>query len=285
MRGYAIVSLLLGLAVTGPAAIGQQGSSNPFGDPFGADPFGGQPAGDEQAGDDPFGGSDPFGGKPKNGADPFSDKNPKARARRAAAAATPAAATAAAAPRPHTPTEAEERIRSELGEKTVVSFIETPLEDVVRFIAEKHDIPVIVDQRAMEEIGLSTDVPITMDLRNVSLRSTLKLILRDLDMTYVVKDEVLMVTTVEAAEKNLILKTYKFPDDLSDRGDKIIEVLTATVHPDQWAQLGGPCSIGVIDNVLFISSSETVHESVEDFMTKLMIAYERRALKNRDAPR
>ena len=56
-------------------------------------------------------------------------------------------------------------------------------------------------QPALEEIGVGTDEPVTINLHNVSLRSALRLMLKKLQLTYIIQDEVLMITTPEEAEK------------------------------------------------------------------------------------
>lgn len=235
---------------------------DPFADPF-ADPKGGaDPKGSDPKGSDPFG-SDPFA--------------PSRRARPAAAAKDkPGNSATKTAVKPTRPSDADRWIRGKLLDKTTMTLIEMPLEDAVGALSESHDIPIVVDGRAMEEIGLSPDTPVNLDLKNVSLRSFLRLMLRDLDMTYTVKNEVLLITTMEAAERNQVLQTYVFPESLTDRAEKIVTVLTATVQPDQWSTLGGPCSVGVIDNVLVVSASERVHEDVQDFLEKVEQAYAKR---------
>ena len=56
---------------------------------------------------------------------------------------------------------------------------------------------------ALEEIGVGTDEPVTVNLHNISLRSALRLMLKNLQLTYIIQDEVLMITTPEEAEKRI----------------------------------------------------------------------------------
>ena len=108
--------------------------------------------------------------------------------------------------------ETERRIQAALDLETSQTFDETPLVEAVREIRETHDIPIKVDGRALEEIGLSEEEPITIDLQNVSLRSFLRLMLRELDLTYLIQDEVMQITTIEKAEQNLVNKVYPVGD-------------------------------------------------------------------------
>ena len=108
--------------------------------------------------------------------------------------------------------EVERRINAALGDETTQNFVEETLENAVRLISETHQIPIIVDKKALEEIGLTSDSPVSISLANVSLRSFLRLMLKELDLTYMIKDEVMQITTQDAAEANLVRKVYPVGD-------------------------------------------------------------------------
>jgi hypothetical protein len=104
--------------------------------------------------------------------------------------------------------EAANKIFATLDEDTTLEFIETPLTDVVAFLSELHNINILLDTKALEEVGISSDTPITRNLKGISLRSALRLMLRDLELTYVVADEVLQITTPEQASELTQLSVY-----------------------------------------------------------------------------
>ena len=106
---------------------------------------------------------------------------------------------------------AERRIEATLDDETTLPFVETPLEEAIQTISRQHDIPIIIDRLALEEIGITTDTPVNIDLKNVSLRSAIRIMLRELSLTYVIKDEVMQITTEEAC----LLYTSPSPRDLS----------------------------------------------------------------------
>jgi hypothetical protein len=91
-------------------------------------------------------------------------------------------------------------------------FTDTTLEQVVAEIANEYSIPVEIDNLALEDAGLGPDEPVTMNLHNVSLRSALNHLLRRFDLTYIIKDEVLLITTPEVADENLTVKVYPVAD-------------------------------------------------------------------------
>lgn len=214
--------------------------------------------------DNPFGGSDPFARPPR--VKPDTQKN--------VAQPAPVQAGVTVLAKPHDSSSAVRHIREALGHSTSQSFIKIPLQDAIQQISDTHRIPVVIDRRALEEIGLSVDEPVTLSLRDVSLRSFLRLLLRDLDLTYMIKDDVMQVTTFEAAERNLVVEMYRFSDDLTEQSDEIVKALTATIVPDAWDVLGGPCTVTNVENVLIVSATENIHEQVRSFLDKLKNAFE-----------
>lgn len=115
------------------------------------------------------------------------------------------------------PSEAEAKINRALREKTSVDFRETPLADAIDYLKTRHGIEIVLDGRGMSEAGAGPSTPITRNLNNISLRSVLKLILGDLGMTYVVKDDVLLITSIEAADSMTTVRVY-------DVGDLVIPI-------------------------------------------------------------
>ncbi|MEX0688367.1 MAG: hypothetical protein WD072_06860, partial [Pirellulales bacterium] len=91
-------------------------------------------------------------------------------------------------------------------------FNESPLRDVQRAITDEFRIPVEIDTRALEDAGLDLDTPVTQNTSAISLRAALRRMLGNVDLAYIVKDEVLLITTKEKAEENLVVKVYPVAD-------------------------------------------------------------------------
>ncbi|MDH3719268.1 MAG: VWA domain-containing protein, partial [Planctomycetota bacterium] len=116
--------------------------------------------------------------------------------------------------------EAEKEILKQLdgvpagAKPTEMDFEETPLEEVVEFLEDLHDIEIQLAANALDEIGIGSDTPVTIRVRGISLRSGLRLMLNSVDpeLTYTIDNEVLMLTTREAAESNLVTKVYPVAD-------------------------------------------------------------------------
>lgn len=233
----------------------------------GSDPFGNSPFGDQQA--------DPFGGPPKPVQKPAGSAQ-LAPAKRPAQAAQP---TKAAAKQIRKSTQADDRNRAAFNDETTQAFIQTPLEEAIQAIARTHDIPIVIDRRALEEIGLTPDTPVNINLKKVSLRSFMRLMLRELQLTYMFANDIVIITTPEAAEKNSFVRMYTVPPSLSHVSDKIIKAMQTTVQADAWETAGGPATAAAVEHVIVVSGTESLHDNVDDFMDKLKVAYEKRFQK------
>ena len=103
--------------------------------------------------------------------------------------------------------EKETRIKEALDDDTEVEYDGAELKEVMQDLKDKHGIEIVIDTGKIEDF-----TPITMSLKGVSLRSALKLMLKEADATYVIRDEVLLITTDEEANKELTTKVYPVAD-------------------------------------------------------------------------
>jgi Domain of unknown function (DUF4139)/N-terminal domain of unknown function (DUF4140) len=102
--------------------------------------------------------------------------------------------------------EPSQRIAAELGKQMTMSFPqETPLEDVLKYIksntqgrAFPDGIPIYVDPIGLQTAEKTLSSPVTLDLSHVPLRTTLKLLLQQLDLTYQIKDGLLKITAMDS---------------------------------------------------------------------------------------
>jgi hypothetical protein len=112
------------------------------------------------------------------------------------------------------PGSAEKRLYDALDQPVdELNFQETPLRDVINQLKDKYDIPILADKKAFEDAGLDLDTTVvTQNVSGISLRSALRLLLGDIDLTYLIKDEVMLITTKDKAAENLVIKVYPVGD-------------------------------------------------------------------------
>jgi hypothetical protein len=123
------------------------------------------------------------------------------------------------------------------------------LEDVMVFLRDQHKIAIEIDRKALGNVGVGTDTPITKILKDVSLRSALRLILRDLGLTYVADHEVLTITSQDEAAANPQVRVYNVAAFASDEispeelAGTLQQALTPTPKaPAEGSGMPGCCS-------------------------------------------
>ncbi|MEM8865068.1 MAG: hypothetical protein AAGF31_05925 [Planctomycetota bacterium] len=154
-----------------------------------------------------------------------------------------------------------------------LDFEEAPLEEIVDFLRDEYQLEIHLDLPALDELGIAEDEQVTCNLRNISLRSGLRLMLRPLELTTIIVDEVLLVTTEEEADTHLVVGIYPVGDMLNEHAglDDILDVLVTTVAADTWAENGGgeaeirPLGPGR----LVVSQTQAVHEQILDTLNAL----------------
>jgi hypothetical protein len=104
------------------------------------------------------------------------------------------------------------RIQKALGEPTNLEFVEAPLQDVIDYLKDLHGIEIQIDNKALEDASIGADTPVTRNLKGITLKSALRLMLGTMDLTYVIKNEVLLITTPEKAGNELVTKVYPVAD-------------------------------------------------------------------------
>lgn len=86
-----------------------------------------------------------------------------------------------------------------LDEKTDLDFSDQPLVDVVEYLKQRHGIEIQLDHKALTDAGVATDTPVTRNIKGITLRSALGLLLSELDLSHVVHNGALMITSTSKA--------------------------------------------------------------------------------------
>jgi len=185
----------------------------------------------------------------------------------------------------------DQRVFDALNRPTTLKFEETPLEDVARLIMQQHEFTVLLDRQALDDVGLGGETPVTFEVSDMSLGAALTLLLKQLDLTYVVRHEALQITTPEEAENELTTVAYPVTDLIRYRDpdgklwsdyDTLIETITSTIAPSAWDEVGGAGGIEPMPiqdtDVLVVSQTREVQEMVVSMLQRL------RAIAHKDRP-
>lgn len=161
-----------------------------------------------------------------------------------------------------TPGGAEAAIETALMQPNRMEFIETPLIDIVEFLKDMHGIPIGLDRRALDDVGIGSDVPITARRGQGDLAANLDAILDPLDLTWIVRHEVLLITTKATAEANCPARVYKLLRQVPF--DDLLRDITGNINPQSWDTVGGPGSLCPMPpGVLVVTQTQATHRQIE----------------------
>ena len=93
-------------------------------------------------------------------------------------------------------------------ESTEIDFVDLPLSEAIRVLGDLHKLAIIIDKETLSAASIATDQPVSLFISGVSLRSGLKLLLEPLLLDYVIKNEVLLITTMEKTEEIMETRVY-----------------------------------------------------------------------------
>lgn len=167
---------------------------------------------------------------------------------------------------------AEEKIQQTLMERTELAFTDTPLVDAFGFLRELHQVNIVVDVAALQDDGIDPNTPINLELSGITLRSTLRLMLQPLKLTYVVQDEVLKITTQAKESTTFVTRVYPVFDlaDDPEELESVVDAIQAGCGGSQWGAKHGASIVGVIrSRAIVIRQTRQIHEEISELLQNL----------------
>ncbi len=125
----------------------------------------------------------------------------------------------------------EYEIQQKLKTPVSVQFTDVPLGEVLARLQQLADVNMHLDPQGLQEEGIASSTPVTINLRHeISLASALNHILEPLHLSYVIKDEVLKITSEHYRDGEVYTVTY-------DVGDLVVPI--PNFVPNSRMGLGG----------------------------------------------
>lgn len=108
---------------------------------------------------------------------------------------------------------AEQDIKRKLSMPVDINYRNRALGEVMSDLSAYTNIPIVLDPRALAEMRVTTDSPVTLELsKAISLQSALNLILAEYELSYVIQNDVLNITSISAKRSMVYPKTYRVTD-------------------------------------------------------------------------
>lgn len=165
-------------------------------------------------------------------------------------------------------------LRSPLGNNGL-HFTDEALENVIDRLQEEYAIPIKIDAPALDDLGVQADQPVTFSVRGISLSAALRFMLKSLGLTYIIQDEMLLITTPDEAEKELKVCVYNVRDLVDpakpEEIDTLREIIASCAATETWkVNGGGEAEIKPFrSGMLVISQTQAVHEEVTGLLEAL----------------
>lgn len=105
----------------------------------------------------------------------------------------------------------EQRIYQALRQDFDADFTGTGLKAAMEQIADKYSIPIFINEKELDNLSVPPDSPITLNMKT-TVRAALRLMLKPLDLTYVIRDGILHITSTDDANSDPINKIYPVGD-------------------------------------------------------------------------
>lgn len=186
----------------------------------------------------------------------------------------------------------DRHVRQLFQQRLSVNFNHTPLGAVAAELQRQLGVPITLDRKALEDAGAGDDTPITLHCQNLSGRDILENILGAIDLTWLTRGNYVMISTPEKASSELVTRVYPVADLVAagDGGgtyengldyDSLIDLITSTIAPTTWDEVGGPGSIApaLTSGAIVFSQTRDVHERVERLFEALRLARDTQGLR------
>ena len=186
----------------------------------------------------------------------------------------------------------EERLERALLKRGSLHVAEAPLDEVVTTLGYQFQVPLRLSAKKLEEAGINVNMPVTAELESLPLESLLTHLLHDLELDFTIHNGVILVSTPEHLESPdmMVMRIYpvrdlvlwRIPgakgkeDSFESDYDPLIDVITTTVEPETWSDVGGPGSIREFEKSasLVVSQTRPVHRQIEQLLATLRRARE-----------
>jgi hypothetical protein len=148
----------------------------------------------------------------------------------------------------------EPTLQEKLNKRIDLVVVELPLKGVIAHLQEETGIQFVLSMKKLDEASVSPDTPITKTLRRVRAGTLLDLVLKDLELDYIERDDLLIITTPEDAESQMLIRVYDCRDLLTMSSPSAVfgnRPATPTIPPPPTAAPGTtpvqPAPGGVVD--------------------------------------
>ena len=138
-----------------------------------------------------------------------------------------------------------------------------PFEESIQSLSTLIDLNIYLDKKSIDDVGADLRKPVDIP-GNVSARTALRAMLQSQGLTFIIKDKILQVVSVEKARENMVTRSYEIRDlvqiggpfngavtwgpyvdfqQTQQNAQMLIDAINGSIDPLVWKNKSGPATI------------------------------------------
>jgi predicted nicotinamide N-methyase len=166
-------------------------------------------------------------------------------------------------------------IRAALDRVTSVQFKGQSFSAAVQSLAEQQKIDIRWDRIALKQAKISERVPVTLDVREQSLRTILDIFTAQMGLSWILRDGALWITTKEEAEHAMKIAVFDVRDLCRNRDEcaSLQDTIEQQSSPSTWDTNGGTAVIAFpASGIMVVSQTEPRLDAVLALLENYRVA-------------
>ncbi len=168
--------------------------------------------------------------------------------------------------------EMESTIRNKLlaGKKIALDLNNVPLKEAFHHVSDLIGVPVLLNGKALEDAGVSSDTPVEMSLPSLTPRTALERLLDQHDLCYRIFPEYILVTTRDDPEVSFI-RYYDMAHFIASSRTipDVVKAICSSIENVNWDVNGGSDTISTVGSIMVVRTSEKAHRQIERFLAEI----------------
>jgi hypothetical protein len=157
-------------------------------------------------------------------------------------------------------TEREVALLRALNSVMSVNYDKTRLREVIDDIQTRAGMTILIDEQSLKDAAVEYDDPVTFKASKIGVRTILKKVLADRNLSFVIKEGMLHVVTQQKARETMVVRAYPISELLGNENRQIwgplwkrafelqhaqtiVNMIETSVEPSLWNKNGGPGSV------------------------------------------
>lgn len=163
-----------------------------------------------------------------------------------------------------------DRVREQLLKLVTLSETSMPVEQVLESIQRVIGVPVELNRESLLESSFDPKQSISLRASGTA-RDHLRRLCKQLGLEYMVHEGNIEVASAEYVSSHPVLRLYDLSYVMPDSRNvaSLIAGMETLIAPSEWLSNGGHCLISVVDSVLVIRATESMHLQIEQFLSRV----------------